>query len=41
MLTTLLATTITPLLGEYVYVGGGVLGTIVIILVVVWLVRRA
>jgi len=39
MLTTL-ATTITPFLGQYVYVGGGLLGTIVIVLVVLWLVRR-
>jgi len=39
MLTTL-ATTITPVLGQYVYIGGGLLGTIIIVLVVLWLVRR-
>ena len=39
MLTTL-ATAVTPILGDYVYVGGGLLGTILIVLVVVWLLRR-
>jgi hypothetical protein len=39
MLTTL-ATTITPALGNTVYLGGGFLGTVLIILLVVWLVRR-
>lgn len=39
MLTTL-ATTITPILGDYIYIGGGFLATIVIVVVVVLLVRR-
>jgi flagellar biogenesis protein FliO len=38
---TTLATAITPVLGNTVYIGGGLLGTILIILLVVWLVRRA
>ena len=40
MLTTL-ATTITPVLGNTIYIGGGLLGTVLLILLVVWLVRRA
>ena len=40
MLTTL-ATTITPVLGQYVYIGGGLLGTVLIVLLIVFLIRRA
>jgi hypothetical protein len=38
---TTLATAVTPILGEYIYVGGGLLGTVLIILLVVFLLRRA
>ena len=40
MLTTL-ATTMTPVLGNYIYVGGGLLGTVVVVLLVLMLFRRA
>lgn len=39
MLTTL-ATAITPVLGNTIYVGGGLLGTILIVLLIVFLIRR-
>ena len=39
MLTTF-TNSITPLFGDYIYVGGGLLTLIVIVLVVVFLVRR-
>ncbi len=39
MLTTF-ATFSTPILGDYVYIGGGLLGTILVVLLVVWIVRR-
>jgi hypothetical protein len=38
---TTLATAVTPILGEYIYVGGGLLGTILVVLLIVFLVRRA
>ena len=38
---TTLATAITPVLGNTIYIGGGLLGTVLLILLVVWLVRRA
>ena len=34
------ATTMTPILGDYIYVGGGFLAVIVIVLVVVLVLRR-
>ena len=37
---TTLATSITPILGDYIYIGGGALAVIVIIVVVVLLLRR-
>jgi len=37
---TTLATTFTPVLGEYIYIGGGVLGTILLVVVVVLILRR-
>ena len=40
MLTTF-ATTMTPVLGNYIYVGGGLLGTVVVVLLVLMLFRRA
>jgi hypothetical protein len=40
MLTTL-ATAITPVLGNGIYIGGGLLGTVLVILLVVFLLRRA
>ena len=40
MLTTL-ATTMAPVLGNYIYVGGGLLGTVVVVLLVLMLFRRA
>ena len=38
---TTIATTITPLLGEYIYVGGGLLTLVIIVLVVMFVLRRA
>jgi hypothetical protein len=37
---TILATSVPPVLGEYIYVGGGALVTIVIVILVVMLLRR-
>lgn len=37
---TALATTITPVLGNGLYIGGGVLGTILVVLLIIFLVRR-
>lgn len=39
MLTTL-AIAVTPILGDYVYVGGGLLGAVLVVLLIVLLVRR-
>jgi hypothetical protein len=40
MLTTL-ATTLTPVLANTIYIGGGLLGTVLVIFLVVWVIRRA
>jgi len=37
---TTLASIITPILGDYIYVGGGVVTLVIIVLVVLFLVRR-
>ena len=34
------ANTLTPIFGEYIYVGGGLLTLVIIVLLVVFLVRR-
>jgi len=39
-MSSILATTIMPILGEYIYIGGGLLAAILIVVVVVLLVRR-
>lgn len=41
LMSTTLASIVTPLLGDYVYVGGGVLTLVIVILVVLFLLRRA
>jgi hypothetical protein len=41
MMLTTLATAVTPILGEYLYVGGGLLGTVLVVLLIVFLIRRA
>jgi hypothetical protein len=40
MLTTL-ATTMMPVLGNTIYIGGGLLGTVLVVLLIVFLIRRA
>jgi len=35
------ATTVPPILGEYIYIGGGLLMTIVIVVLVLMFLRRA
>jgi hypothetical protein len=37
---TTLASTITPLLGDYIYIGGGLLTVVIVVVVVVLLLRR-
>ena len=39
-MSTTLANIITPLLGDYVYIGGGVLTLVLVVLVVLFLLRR-
>ena len=40
-MSTTFASVFTPLLGDYVYVGGGVVTLVLVILVVLFLLRRA
>ena len=37
---TTFANTLTPVFGDYIYIGGGVLTLVIIVLVVLFLVRR-
>ena len=31
----------TPILADYIYIGGGVIGAILVILLILWVLRRA
>jgi hypothetical protein len=36
----IMAAALTPLLGDVIYISGGVIGAILVILLIVWLLRR-